>query len=85
MQVDDQSLIGSHEIRISASFASYPAVVTPTETILPLVFAPCELTISDWTISDVTVPVGAQPSQAVQEPAIEYLITDCDYTWTYDF
>ena len=51
-------MYGSHEIRISASLVNYPTIVTSVETVLPLEYIPCELTIDDWFMSDVYVPVG---------------------------
>lgn len=56
---DDLSRIGNHELRISASLVSYPAIVTTVETVLPLEYVTCDLTIYEWALSDVVVPVGA--------------------------
>ena len=63
---DDFAFLGSHEMRISASLVTYPNIVTASETILPLEYAPCELTIAPWTIGDVVVPVGAQVHQILE-------------------
>ena len=70
--IDEVALLGYHEMRISASLVTYPAIVTATETVLPLKFASCELSIAEWTIGDVVVPIGAQVHQIIEEPTIVY-------------
>ena len=52
---DDITLIGSHEIHLSASLVSYPTIVTSVVTILPLEYVPCQLTIDEWVVNDVYV------------------------------
>ena len=57
VETSDFALVGlHHELRISAHLLDYPAIMTPSVTILPLEFQACPAQIFSWSIEDVQVP-----------------------------
>ena len=75
------ALLGSHELHISASLTDFPAVVTASETIIPISFARCPVQVLDWVISDTMVPSLQTVTQMLTEPELSYLGVSCGYSW----
>ena len=58
VNTDDLTVLGAHELHLSASLEIYPSVVTASPVIFPIDFETCPVEIEPWVISDVTVPAA---------------------------
>lgn len=78
----DANLIGARGLFLTAQLVDYPDVTTDVETVLPLYFITCPITVEPWKIGSVIVPTGISVEQVFEEPIFAYdLEQNCDYSW----
>ena len=55
---DDNSLLGAHELHVSAYLTVYPTLSTTVLMVVPIEFEACHLNVEEWVLSDVVLPSG---------------------------
>lgn len=72
VQTSDIGLLGSYEIKVSASLVNYPTVTTITKTTIPINFKLCDLNVNTWSLPKVNVPYATNLTHKYEEPTFQY-------------
>ena len=72
VHTSDLTLVGFHELWISASLVEHPSVTTLLVTIVPFEIGQCLVDIAQWSIGNVIVPALLPATLNYDEPLFTY-------------